>query len=460
MPGFPRSGGLLQPLSAEEIEQIHAASLRLLEDTGLAVRDPEILGLLDRAGCPVDLGRGLARFPASLVLEALQRSPRVVTLCGRDSRHDLTLGAGRVYARTPGGATRILDPGDGAIREATKGDVADCVRLADALPNVHGVSMCQVVPLDVPRHRMDIHSAEASFANTEKHLFYVCHNEELIEEVIGMAEAIAGGAEALRARPIISPLCESTSPLGLSHDQAKVLKRFATKGLPLRLHAHPIAGLTSPVTLAGELVVTNAEILGMLVVAQCVAPHVPVVYGMSSSVPDMANGKNLAGAVEIGLLGAAVAQLARRYGLPSSVSSGIDAVAPGIQAMLERLMTALPPILAGVDLINLCTTGGKMIFSPEQLVLDDEAMRWIGRYLQGIPVSDETIALELIAAIGPGRMYADQEHTARHFRQELLHTGLIRGRGLEGAKELREAARQKAREILGRRCGAPQAGAP
>jgi len=255
----------------------------------------------------------------------------------------------------------------------------------------------------------------------------------------------------LKERPIISPLCESTSPLTLSRDQAKVLRRFAAMGLPLRLHAHPIAGLTSPVTLAGELVVTNAEILGMLVIARRITPHVPAVYGMSSSVPDMSTGKNLAGAVEIGLLGAAVAQIARHYGLPSSVSSGIDALSPGAQAMMERLMTALPPILAGVDLINLCTTGGKMVFSPEQLVVDDETMRWIGRYLQGISVNDETIALELIRGIGHAGIYADQEHTANHFRHELLHGGLIRGWGAGEAKDLRERARQRAREILAER---------
>ncbi len=449
MSGFPRSGSLLLPLSAKEVEQIHAASLQVLETTGLVVRDREILGLLQKSGCHVESERDLARIPADLVLEALRQSPRVVTLCGRDSRHDLSLGDGRAYARTPGGATQLLDPETGTIRDATKDDVADCVRLADALPNIHGISMCQVVPLDVPRHQMDIHSAEASLANTRKHLFYVCHNEESIDAVIEMAAALMGGFEALKARPIISPLCESTSPLTLARDQANVLKRFAARGLPLRLHAHPMAGLTSPVTLAGELVVTNAEVLGMLVIAQCVAPGAPVVYGMSSSVPDMSTAKNLAGAVEIGLLGAAVGQLARRYGLPSSVSSGIDATAPGAQAMLERLMTALPPSLAGVDLINLCTTGGKMVFSPEQLVIDDETMRWIGRYLQGIRVSEDALAVDLIAAIGPGGFYADQEHTATHFRQELLHAGLIRGHLPEEPVELRERARQKVREILG-----------
>lgn len=386
MLGLARQGNFLQPLTAEEIECVHNAALQILERTGMVMHDAEIAQWMEKAGCVVDAER--VRIPPSLVEASIVKAPRVATLCGRHSQYDLRVGDGRVYARTPGGATRILDLETGQIRDSTQDDVAKCVRVADALPNIHGVSMCQVVPMDVPRGLIDLHAAEASFANTGKHLFYVCHNEDLIEHVSEMAAALVGGEDALRARPIISPLCESTSPLQLDVSQAKVLKSFARKGLPLRLHAHPIAGLTSPVTLAGELVVTN-EVLGLITIAQTIMPHVPVIYGMSSSVPDMRTGLDLAGAVEIGLLGAAVAQLARRYNLPCSVSSGTDAKSPGAQSVLERMMTALPPILAGADLINLCTTDSKLTFSLEQLVMDDEIIRWIGRYLQGIILDDD-----------------------------------------------------------------------
>jgi len=448
MAGFERKGNHLQPLSAEEVERIHTASLEVLAKSGMLIRDGEILQILEAAGCETGPSSDLVKMPQGLVEEALDKAPHLVTLCGRSSAHDLRLGDGRIYARTPGGATRILDLETGVAREATQADVAACVRLADALPHIHGVSMCQVVPMDVPRDRMDLYMAEVSLANTSKHLFYVCHNDDLIETVIEMAAAQVGGHDALRERPIVSPLCESTSPLRLVESQAKVLKSFAARGLPLRLHAHPIAGFTSPVTLAGELVVTHAEVLGLVVIAQLITPHVPVVYGMSSSVPDMKTGLNLAGAVEIGLLGAAVAQLAGRIGIPSSASSGIDAKLPGPQSVLERMLTALPLILAGVDLVNLCTTDGKLTFSPEQLVIDDEIMRWVGRYLQGVKVNDDTLALELIQAVGPGGIFVGKAHTALHLREELLVEGLIRGSGGGQAGDLRFKARQKAKEIL------------
>jgi hypothetical protein len=182
--------------------------------------------------------------------------------------------------------------------------------------------------------------------------------------------------------------------------------------------------------------VTHAEVLGLVVIAQLIAPHVPVVYGMSSSVPDMKTGLNLAGAVEIGLARSGVVQLAGRIGIPCSVSSGIDADLPGPQSVLERMMTALPPILAGADLINLCANDGKLTFSPEQLVIDDEIMRWVGHYLRGMRVDEESMALELIHAVGPGGTFVGKAHTARHLRQALLVEGLIRGQSTDPAGDL------------------------
>jgi trimethylamine--corrinoid protein Co-methyltransferase len=214
-----------------------------------------------------------------------------------------------------------------------------------------------------------------------------------------------------------------------------------------------MAGLTAPLTLAGELVITHAEILALVTIAQLIRPGTPVVYGMSSSVPDMRNGANLSGAVEIGLLGAAVARLARCCGLPCVMSSGTDAHRPGAQAVLERLMTLLPPALAGVDLINLSTLETKMTFSLEQLVVDETILSIIERILRGMTVNDETLALDLIHQIGPGGAFVATDHTVDHLRDELLIPDLI-GRETRdaweaaGTPDMVTRAREKARRIL------------
>jgi trimethylamine--corrinoid protein Co-methyltransferase len=310
-----------------------------------------------------------------------------------------------------------------------------------------------VQPADVPIGAVDVHAVRISLANTVKPLGYVCLNESLIEPVLDMLAVVVGGTEALRQQPIISALAESTSPLQLVPSQMAVLQAFAQHGLPLTLHAHPMAGLTAPVTLSGELVITHAEVLTLVTIAQLIRPGTPVVYGMSSSVPDMRSGTNLAGAVEIGLLGAAVARLARRCGLPCLMSSGTDAHAPGAQSVMERLMTLLVPTLAGVDLVNLTTLDTKMSFSLEQLVLDEALLGMIERCLQGIAIDSSSLALDLIHDVGPGGTFIATDHTAERFREELLVPDLIDRRSREswqagGAPNMHTRAREKVLRIL------------
>jgi trimethylamine--corrinoid protein Co-methyltransferase len=214
-----------------------------------------------------------------------------------------------------------------------------------------------------------------------------------------------------------------------------------------------MAGLTAPVTLAGELVITHAEILALIVIAQLVRLGTPVIYGMSSSVPDMRNAANLSGAVEIGLLGVATTQLAKHCGLPCIVSTGTDAFQPGAQTVMERLMTLLPPALAGVDLVNLTTLETKMSFSLEQLVIDEMILTTLGRYMRGIAVNEEALALDLIHNVGPAGAFIETTHTFRHFRNELLTPGPATLEHREdwaaaGGPDLPAQANQEVRRIL------------
>jgi len=448
-----RKGNYLRALTEDEVERIHQGSMRMLEEIGVVVDHGEIQSLLEQEGCRIDHGSGLTKIPPKLVDEAVARAPSEVVLCGRDGQHDMRTGNGKVYARIPGGAPGILDLETRAWRPPLKRDVADIARVADGLDHINGVSMLPVVPTDVPIEIVDVHAAEAAFCHTSKHLFYVCHNAELINKVIDMAIAATGDDEALQRRPLLSALAEATAPLRLMEDQLRVLIAFAKRGLPLMLHSHPIAGLTSPVTLAGELVLTNAEILSLIVIAQLIRPGTPVVYGMSSSVPDMRSTINLAGTVEIGLLGAAAAQMAKRYDLPCAMTSGIDAKVPDAQAAMDRLLTMLPPILAGIDLVNISTTDTKLTFCLEQLVIDNEILAAVGRYLQGIQVDDESLALDLIAQVGPGGTFIATEHTVRHHRRELLSSKLLsrESRAVwekDDAKDMWERASETVRRIL------------
>ena len=446
-------GAFIAALSTDEVERIHRGALQVLEHTGLTVHDNSVLTLLHTAGCRVDRNQRHAWLSAAVVEQATAQAPSIVTIYNRLGEPAMKLGTGPLFARTSSGATGVLDMETGRRREPTSQDAAAAVRLADALPHLHGVSAMAVQPADVPVSVVDVYAMRTALTNTSKPLGYVCLNEPLVERVIAMAAAVVGGEETLRQRPILTALAESTSPLQLVASQLAVVQAFASRGLPLTIHAHPMAGLTAPVTLAGELVVTHAEILALVAVAQLIRPGTPVVYGMSSSVPDMRRGINLSGAVEIGLLGAAVACLARRCGLPCLVSTGTDAHRPGAQSVMERMLTLMPPALAGVDLVNLTTLDTKMMFSPEQVVIDETVLCQLERLLRGIDCDDHDLALELIHQVGSGGDYLTSEHTLRHHRSELLLPPLV-SRELRdeweaaGAPGMRSQARERVRDIL------------
>jgi len=456
MSGIGRKGlreGFLSLLTEADVEQIHEGALQVLARTGIVVHQESVLSLLGEAGCRVAHEGRRVHLPAPVVEQAVAQAPPSVCLYSRLGEQAMALGTGSLHTRTSSGATGFLDLDDGQWREPTSQDAADAARLADALPHVHGVSTMAAQPADVPVTTVDVHAVRVALANTVKPLGYVCLNGSLVESVLDMLAVAVGGEEALRERPIITALAESTSPLQLVSSQMTVLQAFAQRGLPLTLHAHPMAGFTAPVTLSGELVITHAEVLALVTIAQLVRPGTPVAYGMSSSVPDMRNGTNLSGAVEIGLLGAAVAKLARRCGLPCLMSTGTDAHAPGAQSVMERLMTLLLPALAGVDLVNLTTLDTKMSFSLEQLVVDETLLNVVERCLRGITVDDSLLALDLIHDVGPGGAFIATDHTLGHFREELLVPDLVDRQNREawhrdGEPDMCTRAREKARRIL------------
>jgi trimethylamine--corrinoid protein Co-methyltransferase len=462
MIGIGREGlraGFLSFLTEDDIEQIHEGALRVLTRTGIAIHHEPVLSILRKAGCRVLSEERRAYIPAPVVEEAVAQAPHEVYLYTRRGEQVMALGTGLLHTRTSSGATGFVDLASSRgqtmseRRAPTSQDAADAARLADALPHVHGVSTMAVQPADLPVRAVDVHAVKIALTNTVKPLGYVCLNESLIEPVLDMLAVAVGGESTLRQQPIITALAESTSPLQLVSSQMAVLQAFAERGLPLTLHAHPMAGLTAPVTLGGELVITHAEVLTLVTIAQLIRPGTPVVYGMSSSVPDMRSGTNLAGAIEIGLLGAAVASLAKHCDLPCLMSSGTDAHAPGAQSVVERLMTLLVPALAGVDLVNLTTLDTKMSFSLEQLVMDETLLSVVERCLRGIPVDDSALALDLIHEVGPGGAFIATDHTVERFREELLIPDLIDRQNREswqaaGAPDMRTRAREKALRIL------------
>lgn len=418
-------GGQYRPLSEEQIQEIHQASLNLLEQVGVHVANEQALALYRQGGARIEGQR--VRIPPALVEAALASAPAEVLLAGRDPGQDVVLAGRRVYAGTGGSPTMVLDPGAGRTRPATLQDLAGLVRLADALPHCDFV-VIPVTPTDVPEPHLAVNRFYASLIHTNKHVMGGVSSVDGARQVIELASLVAGGLEALRERPFVSCITSwMVSPLHLDTGVTDILIEWCRQGLPLALSSAPMAGSTSPVTLAGTLVQLNAEQLSGVVLSQLVRPGTPVLAGYIPGLADMRSGGYVGGAVEFGIMQAAAAQLAHFYRLPIYGSGGMtDSKLPDAQAGYEKMATLLLAAMGGCNYIHHAfgMVTNMNAVSREQAVIDDELVGMVMRVLRGVDVTGDSLALEAIERVGPGGHYLMDAHTLRFMRSELYNPAL------------------------------------
>ena len=418
-------GGQYQPLPEEQIKQIHQASLTVLERTGIHVENEEALALYRQGGARVDGNR--VYIPPAMVEEALKQVPSKVLLAGRDPDQDVMLEGKRVYAGTGGSPTVVLDPGADTVRPGTLRDLVDFARLADALEHCDFI----VIPLyltDVPEEDVPVNRFYACLANSTKHVMGGVGSVKGAREVIEMGTMIAGSLEALQERPFISAITSwMVSPLHLDTGVTDILIEWCKHGLPVALSSAPMAGSTSPVTLAGSLVQLNAEQLSGIVLTQLVRPGALVLAGYIPGVADMRTGGYLGGAVEFGMMQAAAAQLAHFYQVPIYCSGGMtDAKLPDAQAGYEKMATLLLAAMGGCNYIHHAfgMVTNMSAASLEQAVIDDEIVGMAMRVLRGIEVTEDSMAVDAIHRVGPGGHYLMDAHTVQFMRSELFYSPL------------------------------------
>lgn len=418
-------GGQYQPLTQGQIEQIHRASLTVLERTGIHVEHETVLALYRQGGARVDGNR--VYITPGMVEEALEKVPSKVLLAGRDPDQDVVLEGKRVYAGTGGSPTRVLDPGADTVRPATLRDLADLARLADALGHCDFI-VVPLYPTDIPERDVSINRFYACLANSTKHVMGGIWSAEGARQIIDMGTMIAGSPEALQRRPFLSAVtCWMVSPLHLDTGVADVLIEWCRHGLPVALSAAPMAGSTAPVTLAGTLAQLNAEQLSGIVLTQLVRPGTPVLAGYIPGVADMRTGGYLGGAIEFGMMQAAAAQLSHHYRVPIYCSGGMtDAKLPDAQAGYEKMATFLLTAMGGGNYIHhaIGMMTNMNAVSPEQAVIDDEIVGMAMRVLRGIEVTEASVAVDAVHRVGPGGHYLMDEHTLRFMRSEFFYPSL------------------------------------
>ncbi|MEF8798421.1 MAG: trimethylamine methyltransferase family protein [Candidatus Bipolaricaulota bacterium] len=450
-------GDKFQLLSENEVNLIHDSALEILREVGVAVGSERILGILQEHGAEVDYDEQRAKLSESTVKEFLETAPSEVTLYGRKEEYDLNLEDRKVHFGTGGAAINILDLESGEARSPTLKDQAKLARLVEGLENVH-FFQAPVVPTDVPEDDLSLNSFYASLTGTYKNVQESVTKPEKVDEIIEMASIIAGSEEDFLARPFLSFVTSwMVSPLKLDIGTTEVLEKVTEYEIPVALSSAPVTGSTAPASLAGLLVQVHAEELFGIVLSQMFNRGAPVLYGPVPAAANMRNMAYLAGAPETGMMNVAAVQLADHVDVPIYSDAGeTDSKIPDTQAGLEGAFNILQVGLAGGNYIHHAAgmLESMLGVAYEKFVIDNDVIGMATRVLRGIDLDEESLALDVIKNVGPGNNFLTEAHTINRSRSEEIYQPKVIDRGdrntwrENGAKDTRERARERAREIL------------
>jgi trimethylamine--corrinoid protein Co-methyltransferase len=436
-------------LAPEQCEKIHNASLEVLARTGVRLYHQEAIDLLKKAGAFVEGNR--VRIAAGLVEKAFSTVPKRVTLYNRHGQPTIFLEGHRCYYGPGSDCLNIVDHRSGERRRPVLQDIVEGMIVCDALPHVDFV-MSMFLPSDVNPMVSDRYQMEAMLNTTTKPVVFVTNEFSGCVDAVEMAEAVAGGAEALRQRPFTTCYINVTSGLRHNGEALQKLLFLADKGLPALYIPVAVGGMTTPVTVAGSAAVVNAGVLVGLVLSQLQREGAPlVVPGFLGDGLDM---KTLIGAYCSPDTRNVAHALAHYYNLPMFGLGGCsESKLVDQQAAAEAALTLIVETLGGGNLIHdLGYLESGLSGSLAQLVICDEIVDWIKHFAGPVEVNDETLALDLIDEVGPDGQFLDSDHTLAHFREQWYPDVFERGNYSQwqasGGKSLGERAAARVDKIL------------
>ena len=438
-------------LSDEQVEEIKRAAFFVMEKVGFKVLHSEARKMLRQAGAIVD--DEIVRVPEYIVRQCLATAPRGFTIYDRSGRPALEVEGRKSYYGTSTGSPNTMDVLTREIRPTRVTDIARSARIADALPNIDWV-MPMGSAQDVADISADLHEFEAVVSNTVKPQVFLSYSPRGCELIYEMAAEIAGGLDNLRRRPFLLAYPEPISPLVFPEDVVSRIFVSADLLMPQMPGPSVLVGATCPVTMAGAVAQLTAESLMCLVLAQLRKPGCPCALSGNVGIPDMATGLSSEGSPEASLGLAAQAEIARSFGLPTwGLAGSTDAKVVDAQAGAESAFSILAQGMAGLNLIHdVGYMDMAMVCSPAQLVLGNDIIGMVKRFLGGIEVSKETLAREVISTVGPGGHFLQQEHTVKHFRRELWRPTVFTRQSYEiwrqdGAKDTAQRIQEKLEHI-------------
>lgn len=437
-------------LSREQCRQIHWTSLEILERVGARLYLQEAIDLVKAAGADVSDGN-LVRVPSGLVERALTTVPKRVVLFDRNGKRAMPVQGHNCFYGPGSDCLHILDHRTGERRDPVLQDVVEGVTLADALPNIDFV-MSMVLPSDVDKAIADRYQMEVMLTHTTKPLVFVTYEFDGCADAVEMAEAVVGGEDTLRHKPLMACYINVTS--GLRHNEEALQKLLFLAGKRLPAIYVPVAtgGVIGPVTAAGSVAVSNAGVLLGLVLSQLKREGAPFIMpGWAGSPMDL---RSLVVAycdpVERGIMQA----MAHFYDLPMfGLAGASESKAVDQQSGAEAALTLMAETLAGSNIIHdMGYLESGVTYSFAQLALCDEIVSWISAFARGADTSPDALALDAVTEVGTDGQFLDTEHTFRHYREgwypRLFDRNTYETWQERGGKNMAERASERVNQIL------------
>jgi trimethylamine--corrinoid protein Co-methyltransferase len=437
-------------LNTQALDRIHTESLRILAGTGVRVENARCRAVLVKAGAKQVGQTDLVRLPAAMVEEAMAQLTKEFDLVHPGGARMHTPD-GRQHAGVRLKMPKVLDYGARELRPPARRDVIDMSRIMNALPGAEFSVAIQYPSSDVPPPIDVADTLGLVLAITGK--LSLCAPQDVDDARTSLDILMAAaGTDDMGRDPCTWVEINTTTPLTLGDREGGIILHVAGRRCPVDLGPMPIAGVATPATLAGNLVLGNAEALFLCTLTNAIWPGAKVLHATTGSLMNMRTGYLSMGAAETCLLSSGEMALAKYYGLPSTRMGGYsDSQWPDVQAGIEKAMALLILAQSEADFV---TMGGPLDnaahHSYEQVVIDHDIWEMAQRLTREIVVDDQTLACDVIARVGPGGSFLGETHTRRTVQAgEHYYGGSFNHLGRAGEEYTMLArAHQRVEEIL------------
>ena len=405
-----------EPVNDDQLELIHDASLRILEQIGIDVLLPQARDIMVNAGATAKGER--VCFERELIMQSIATCPAEFTLHARNPSHNIRVGRDFINFGTVGSApnTNSLD---GGRRSGNHHDYQDFLRLMQSLNILHFTAGYPVEPTDLHASVRHLHCLADCVTLTDKVFHAYSLGRDRNRDAIEIARIGRGISDAqMDSEPSLFTIINSNSPLKLDENMLTGIMEMAARNQVVCLTPFTLAGAMAPVTLAGALAQQNAEALAGIAFAQMVRPGAPCIYGGFTSNVDMKSGAPAFGTPEYMLAAQISGQLCRRYGLPFRSSNVCAANSVDAQAGYESTMALWGAISGGTNLLmhGAGWMEGGLSASFEKMIVDADLLQMMAVYMNGLKINEEELGLDAIRDVGPGGHYFGTEHTMSRYK--------------------------------------------